>query len=94
MARTTAIKATEVKAKTIKDVAKEVAKAETVVTATLYALPITSEAKATHLAHVWKKVIGKYHRKGRPTICPGDTFIASEGAFKNDPTWEYVGPVE
>ena len=44
--------------------------------------------------HVWRKVTGKYHRKGYTPICPGDTFIAEEDTFKDDPTWQYVGPVE
>ena len=46
------------------------------------------------LTHAWKKVTGKYHRKGNTPIVPGDTFIAGEDTFKNDSTWQYIGPVE
>lgn len=93
MARTNAAKATEVKAKAIKAAVKEIPKAATVVTATIYALPTTSEVKVSSL-HIWEKIAGKYHTKDRKVIGVGQTFVAGKDTFAKDPTWKYVGPAE
>jgi len=50
-------------------------------------------AEKTIPIHSWKRVSGKHHRRGKPTIKPGDTIEAPAGTYANDPQWQDLGQV-